>query len=74
MARVFKREAAKRDLIAQWVWYAENANFEVADRFLQAADNKLTLLSTHPESGVPCFVRKPELTKRNASISRFRWL
>jgi plasmid stabilization system protein ParE len=37
MARVLKREAAKRDLIIQWVWYAETATVEVADRFLAAA-------------------------------------
>ena len=29
MARVLKREAAKRDLIAQWIWYAETADLEV---------------------------------------------
>jgi len=46
MARVLKREAAKRDLIAQWVWYAENASTEVADRFLRAVDSTLNLLST----------------------------
>jgi toxin ParE1/3/4 len=61
MARVLKREAAKRDLIQQWVWYAENANIEVADRFLRAADSTLNLLSTQPESGAVFFVRKPEL-------------
>ena len=27
MVTVRKRESAKRDLIAQWVWYAENALF-----------------------------------------------
>jgi hypothetical protein len=26
MARVLKREAAKLDLISQWLWYAEEAN------------------------------------------------
>jgi hypothetical protein len=31
MARVLKREAAKRDLVAQWVWYAENADIVVAE-------------------------------------------
>jgi|SRR6516162_1920841 toxin ParE1/3/4 len=61
MARVVKREAAKRDLIAQWVWYAENADIEVADRFLNAAEKTLTLLSTQPEIGAHFFVRKPEL-------------
>jgi hypothetical protein len=41
MARVLKREGAQRDLIHQWIWYAENASIEVADRFLVAADNTL---------------------------------
>jgi toxin ParE1/3/4 len=61
MARVLKRESAKRDLIAQWVWYAENASIEVADRFLRAVDNTLNLLARQPESGSKFFVRKPEL-------------
>ena len=61
MARVLKREGAVRDLIQQWVWYAENASIEVADRFLVAADNTLNLLSTQPERGLPFFVRKTEL-------------
>jgi len=61
MARVLKREAAKRDLVAQWLWCAENASIEVADRFLGAADDTLNLLSTQPESGSSFFVRKPEL-------------
>jgi toxin ParE1/3/4 len=58
---VLKREAARRDLIAQWVWYAENGSIEVADRFLQAADNTLQLLARQPESGSKFFVRKTEL-------------
>lgn len=51
MARVLKREAAKRDLIAQWVWYAENAGIEIADRFLDAVEATLISLAAHPESG-----------------------
>lgn len=61
MARVLKREAAKRDLIAQWVWYAENAGIEVADRFLRAADDTLSLLSSNPESGISFLVTGAEL-------------
>ena len=61
MARVLKREAAKRDLIAQWVWYAQTASFEVADGFLVAAESTLTLLATQPQSGSPFFVSKIEL-------------
>ncbi len=61
MARVLKREAAKRDLIAEWVWYAGNASTELADRFLQAVGRTLSLLAAQPESGIPSFIRKPEL-------------
>jgi toxin ParE1/3/4 len=61
MARLLKREGARRDLIQQWVWYAENASIEVADRFLVAVDNTLNLLSSRPESGTPFFVRESEL-------------
>jgi toxin ParE1/3/4 len=61
MTGVWKREAAKRDLVQQWVWYAENASIEVADRFLIAADNTLSLLSTHSEIGVSFFVRNRDL-------------
>jgi toxin ParE1/3/4 len=61
MAGVRKRESAKRDLIQQWVWYAENAGIDVADRFLRAADETLELLATQPESGAAFFVRQPEL-------------
>lgn len=51
MARIVKREAAKRDLVAQWVWYAENAGIEIADRFLLAAEATLLLLAEQPEAG-----------------------
>jgi len=52
-SRILKREAAKRDLIAQWVWYAENIGIEVADRFLQAAEDTLRLLG-HSNGAIIC--------------------
>ena len=61
MARVLKREAAKRDLVAQWVWYAESADIEVADQFLSATEKTLALLATQPLSGTQVLFRKPEL-------------
>jgi len=61
MAQVRKRESAKNDLIAQWVWYAENADVETADRFLAAADATATMLAGQPESGHRIFVVKTEL-------------
>jgi toxin ParE1/3/4 len=61
VAKVRKREAAKRDLIAQWVWYAENADIETADRFLKAVDETAVMLAGQPEAGYRFFVRRPEL-------------
>jgi len=56
MATVRKREAAKRDLIAQWVWYAENADLDTADRFLRAADSTVSMIAGQPESGYRFFI------------------
>jgi toxin ParE1/3/4 len=53
VAQVRKREAAKRDLLAQWVWYAENAGVETADRFLAAVESTVLNLAQHPNSGIP---------------------
>ncbi len=61
MGEVRKREAAKRDLIAQWVWYAENLDIETADRFLKAAAETASMLAGQPEAGYRFFVRRPEL-------------
>ncbi len=61
MARVLKRESAKRDLIAQWVWYAENASIEIADRFLLATENSLEALAERPGIGVACGFRSTGL-------------
>jgi toxin ParE1/3/4 len=61
MSRILKRETAKRDLIEQWLWYAENASIDVADRFLRAAEKNLKQLANMPESGAPVLVRNPTL-------------
>jgi toxin ParE1/3/4 len=67
VARVIKREAARRDLIAQWVWYAENGGVELADRFLASVETTLELVLLHPEIGVGTAGAKPEL----AGMRRF---
>ena len=61
MASVRKREAARRDLIGQWVWYAENADIDTADQFLKVADETSKMLARQPEAGYRFFVRRPEL-------------
>jgi toxin ParE1/3/4 len=61
MARVLKREAAKRDLMQLWIWYAEQAEVEVAERFLTGAEDTLAVLSTQPHSGFELFNDHPQL-------------
>src|SRR5258708_38855442 len=61
MSVVRKRRAANRDLTAQFVWYAENAGLDVADRFLQAADATLETLADMPESGIAVATDRHEL-------------
>ena len=61
MGRIQRRESAKRDLIEQFVWYAENAGMEVADRFLISASRTLEYLAAAPQSGIPVLVQHEEL-------------
>jgi plasmid stabilization system protein ParE len=57
MARVLKREAAKRDLTGHFAYLAENASLEVARRFGDAARSTFGELSDTPEMGAPGKVR-----------------
>lgn len=61
MARILIRDAAKRDLLERWVWYAEHAAVETADRFLEAAQRTFSLLSAQPEAGTRYLTDRPEL-------------
>lgn len=61
MTRILRREPAKRDLIALWVWYAENASLDTADRFLAATEATLAMLTTQPHAGLRAFFMNPEL-------------
>ena len=74
MATVRRREAAKRDLIAQWVWYAQKADIETADRFLAAVAETVSMLAGQPEAGYRFFVRRPELQgmRRNGVFTSLR--
>ena len=58
MAQVQKRQAAQRDLVEQWIWYAEHCGVTTADRFLKAAESTLKLLAAHPQSGAVFRTRK----------------
>lgn len=58
MARITQRPAARRDLIQHFVYLAEHAGLETAQRFRQAAEQTYTELANMPQMGVPGKVRQ----------------
>ena len=53
MAAVSKRSAARRDLIEHYIYLAETAGIETADRFLARAEVTLADLLAQPRIGAP---------------------
>lgn len=53
MATVFKRPAARRDLVEHYVYLAENAGVDTADRFLTCAEQSFADLLGQPGMGAP---------------------
>jgi toxin ParE1/3/4 len=60
MARVLKRAMAKRDLVQQYVYLAENAGLETAERFLGEANESFSDLAEHPALSVQLALHRPE--------------
>lgn len=60
MASISKRARAKRDLIEHYVYFAEHAGIETAERFLDNAEKSFTDLSTQPEMGAPLVFESPK--------------
>ena len=61
MATVYKMASAKRDLVEHFVYLAEQAGIETAERFLSNADNGFGDLARHPQMGVALSLRDPKL-------------
>ena len=61
MGIVYRRLAARRDLISHYVYLFENAGEAVADRFLNNAEASFDELLRHPNIGVPLTLRRSEL-------------
>jgi plasmid stabilization system protein ParE len=51
MPRIVRRPAAKRDLVLQFAWFADQAGIEVARRFLRAAESSFQDLVAMPAMG-----------------------
>jgi toxin ParE1/3/4 len=52
MGQVHTRESAKRDLVDHFVYLAENASIETAERFLSRAESSFLDLARHPRMGL----------------------
>jgi toxin ParE1/3/4 len=61
MGQVHKRESAKRDLVDHFVYLAENASIETAERFLSRAESSFLGLARHPRMGPVLAVHHEEL-------------
>jgi toxin ParE1/3/4 len=61
MGKVYRRAAARRDLIAHYAYLAENADEAIADRFLNHAEASFDDLADQRMIGVPLATRHPSL-------------
>ena len=62
MSTVTKREAARRDLIEHFVYLAEEAGLDVAERFLANAEASFKDLAQQPQMGAPLTLKHPALS------------
>ena len=63
MGTVYRRPAARRDLIAHFIYLAENADEAVAERFLTQAESSFNDLADQPMIGSPLELKHPGLNR-----------
>ena len=61
MPTITHRAAARRDLIEHFVYLAENAGLDVAERFLTNAETSFNDLAQQPRMGAPLALKHPDL-------------
>jgi toxin ParE1/3/4 len=61
MPVVRQHEMASRDLVEHFVYLAENASLDTADRFLSNAQASFADLARQPGMGAPLNLKHPEL-------------
>jgi toxin ParE1/3/4 len=61
MPRAVLSEAARRDLVEHFVYLAEQAGLQVAERSMESAESSLELLATQTLMGAPLTMRRSEL-------------
>lgn len=65
---VTRREAARRDLVAHFVYLAEEAGLDMAERFLTNAEASFNALAQQPKMGAPLTLKNPTL----ANVRKWR--
>jgi toxin ParE1/3/4 len=63
MRRVYRRAAARRDLIEHYVYLAEQADEDTAERFLVQAEQTFIDLAENREIGATLRLRDPQLAE-----------
>lgn len=72
MAVIRQRVSARRDLVEHFVYLAENAGIDVAERFLNSAEGTFDFLAQQPMLGAPLALKRPELARlRNWRVDGF---
>ena len=61
MPAVHKRASAKRDLVENYVYLAEHAGIETAERFLSSAEESCNDIARHPGMGATLSLCDPKL-------------
>lgn len=61
MRRVYQRSAARRDLVEHYVYLAEQANLDTAERFFARAEHTFVELAENREMGAGLTLHHPKL-------------
>ena len=61
MPTVHQRAASRRDLVEHFVYLAENAGLDIAERFLTNAEASFNDLAGRPMIGAPLTLQHPDL-------------
>jgi len=60
MPKIYKRNIAKNDLVECYVYLAENASLDIADQFLENAEESFNELAMNPFMGSPLMLQNPK--------------
>ncbi|MEY3787715.1 MAG: hypothetical protein RLZ75_1922 [Pseudomonadota bacterium] len=72
MPQIYKRKIAENDLVACYIYLAENSTLTVADQFLVNAEVSFNELAINPLMGSPLTLQNPKFSgMRKWRVKRF---